>query len=77
MVMLELFRLRELATAVPSTLTEFELLMTASSAEVGTTPDCQSDASDQSPLSAGYLILKLRVVASTVPHERSVPSDTM
>jgi hypothetical protein len=30
-----------------------------------------------SALSAGYLILKLRVVASTVPHKRSVPSDTM
>ena len=26
---------------------------------------------------AVYLILKLRVVASTVPHKRSVPSDTM
>ena len=27
--------------------------------------------------STGYLILKLRVVASTVPHKRSLPSDTL
>jgi hypothetical protein len=48
-VSVELFSIDEFATAVPSTVTASELLMTTLSDEVGTTPDTQSPAVDQSP----------------------------
>ncbi len=44
----EPFNVREYAAAVPSTVTD-EPVMTAPSVDVGTEPDCQSAASDQSP----------------------------